>query len=381
MKIMCSHSDVVDIDTLVPHPRNPNSHSEKQVKLLAKILNHQGWRHPVTVSKRSGFVVSGHGRLEAARMNGWEQVPVDQQDFATEADEYAHLIADNKIAELADLNLRMVNEDVIKLGEFDFDLLGIPDFELVEINNLDAQCDPDEMPDKVEPRTKLGDIYKLGNHRLMCGDSTSIDAVEKLMGGEKADFGFCDPPYNLGFSYNEYDDNKTDQEYIDFSASWFNCLSIVSERQAVTLGTKNIPIMSNLGKVAGVACWVKKNWITSCHISKLQQWEPIFFYGDFTKLKRTSDLYEINRVHQKDVGNSHSCPKQIALIEDIFENYCVKSIVDLFGGSGTSMIAAEKLGKKSYLMELDPHYCDVIVARWEKYTGKTATSLTEEKQP
>lgn len=218
----------------------------------------------------------------------------------------------------------------------------------------------------------MAKLIRKSLHRLMCGDSTSIDAVEKLMNGQKADFGFCDPPYNLGFDYNQYDDNKTDQEYSDFSRSWFNNLSMVTTRQAITLGTKNIPVMSNLSKVAGVACWVKKNWITSCHIAKLQQWEPIFFYGDYTKYKRNSDLFEINNEFQKDVGNDHTCPKQIKLIEDIFSNYCEKSVVDLFGGSGTSMIAAHKLNKKSFLMELDPHYCDVIVARWEKYTGKKA---------
>ena len=131
MKINCAHTDVVDIDTLVGHPRNPNKHGEKQIKLLAKIMSHQGWRHPVTVSASSGFVIAGHGRIEAARLNGWDQIPVDVQDFATEAEEYAHMVADNKIAELSNLDLQMVDEDAIKLGEgFDLDLLGIPYFQL-----------------------------------------------------------------------------------------------------------------------------------------------------------------------------------------------------------------------------------------------------------
>ena len=133
--------------------------------------------------------------------------------------------------------------------------------------------------------------------------------------------------------------------------------------------------MANLDVVAGVGCWVKKNWITSCHIAKLQQWEPIFFYGDYTKFKRSSDLYEINRKTQKDVGDNLSCPKQIELIVDIVENYTNKndSVMDLFGGSGTTMIAAEKTKRASYLMEFDPVYCDVIIKRWQDYTGKEAT--------
>lgn len=129
MKINCAHTELVDIETLVPNPRNPNKHSDTQLKYLAKIMAYQGWRHPVTVSARSGFVVAGHGRLEAARLNGWDKIPIDLQEFATEADEYAHMIADNKIAELAELDRKMLEEDVLGLGEdFDLELLGIPDF-------------------------------------------------------------------------------------------------------------------------------------------------------------------------------------------------------------------------------------------------------------
>lgn len=142
MKILCAHTEVVEVDSLVPHPRNPNKHSESQIKLLAKILKHQGWRHPITVSERSGFVVSGHGRIEAARLNGWTEVPIDRQEFATEADEYAHLVADNKVAELADLDLGMVHEDAMKFDDFDLDLLGIPEFgQVEEAENSNAELD------------------------------------------------------------------------------------------------------------------------------------------------------------------------------------------------------------------------------------------------
>ena len=199
MQVHCSHTEIVDIDSLISNPKNPTKHSEKQLQLLAKILKHQGWRHPITVSNRSGFVVSGHGRIEAAKLNGWSQVPIDRQDFKTEADEYAHLIADNKIAELADLDLSMVNDEVLKLEDFDFDLLGIPDFEPVQIEQLDPQCDEDEVPENVETRVKPGDLWVLGEHRLLCGDATNIQHVERLMNGEKADMVFTDPPYRVSF--------------------------------------------------------------------------------------------------------------------------------------------------------------------------------------
>ena len=223
------------------------------------------------------------------------------------------------------------------LEPFDFPDID-DDFLKQDLEESEQTENDDQVPDVIDNPygVKHGDIWALGKHMLMCGDATSQDDVSKLMNGDKADLGFCDPPYNMGYSYNSYDDNKSHSEYIDFSEKWFRNLQENSIRQAITLGTKNIPIMSNLGDVAGVACWVKKNWITSCHISKLQQWEPIFFYGDFTKHKRTSDLFEVNRVVQQDVGDDHTCPKQIKLILDIFDHYGGETIVDLFQGSGTS---------------------------------------------
>lgn len=154
MEIKCAHTEIVDIDTLVPNPKNANKHPENQIKLLAKIMKHQGWRNPVVVSKRSGFVIKGHGRIEAAKLNGWTECPVDMQEYANEADEYADLIADNKIAELAETDLAMVNRDVMDLGpDFDLDLLGIPDFivepfdKIEQINKGDELSEWVDMPD------------------------------------------------------------------------------------------------------------------------------------------------------------------------------------------------------------------------------------------
>jgi DNA modification methylase len=207
-----------------------------------------------------------------------------------------------------------------------------------------------------------------------------INDVEKLMAGERADMVFTDPPYNLGFKYNSHNDNMGASEYQDFCTEWFNCLKTVTNKIIITPGTKNLPMWMRIdSEVQGIACWVKKNWITSCKISNLQQWEPILFYGPFER-SRHSDLYEINRKYQDDVGDKHTCPKQIELIEDIFNSYGQKTILDVFGGSGSTLIACEKTNRKCFMMEIDPHYCDVIVARWEKYTGKKAELVTEETQ-
>ena len=133
MNIHCKHDELVDVDLLVPHPRNSNKHPEKQIKMLGKIINHQGWRHPIIVSNLSGFVVAGHGRLEAAKMNGYEKVPVVRQDFKNEAEEFQFLISDNKIAELADHDDSLMIEGIkdLDLEDMDFEFLGIDDFSFI----------------------------------------------------------------------------------------------------------------------------------------------------------------------------------------------------------------------------------------------------------
>lgn len=378
MNIKANEIEIVSIDSLIPYQKNMNRHTPEQIEKLIELIKYQGFRDPLIVQKGTGIVVAGNGRLEAAKKMGMKNVPVTYQEFENEAQLYAFVVSHNAINSSnwgGGLDLAQINTDIVDIGpDLDLELLGIKDFVLEPIEKSVPQADEDDVPKVKSAITLKGDMWVMGRHRLLCGDSTLMDDVERLMCGEVADFGFCDPPYNLGFSYNEYDDNKTDAEYIEFSKLWFSNLQLISNKQCVTLGTKNIPLMSVLGDVAGVACWVKKNWVTGCHIAKLQQWEPIFFYGDYTKFKRTSDLFEVNRKVQKDVGNDHTCPKQIDLIVDIFDNYsCEKSlIVDLFGGSGTSLIACEKLNRKSYLMEMDPVYCDVIVKRWQNYTGQKA---------
>lgn len=370
--------EILNINELSPYENNSRTHSDTQIDLIISSIKEFGFTNPVLIDKDNG-IIAGHGRVTAAKKLGLEQVPCIRLSDLTEEKKRAYVIADNQIALLSEWDEKLLSIELSYLSDMDFklELLG---FSSDEISLMMSQkitpglTDEDERPEIPEhPVNKLGDIWLCGNHRVMCGDSTSIDAVEKLMDGKKADLGFCDPPYNLGYEYNSYDDNKSDKEYYEFSHAWFSNLIINTDRQIVTLGTNNITIMSNLGKVSGVACWVKKNWITSCHIAKLQQWEPIFFYGDYTKLKRTSDLFEINRVIQKDVGDSHTCPKQIILIEDIFSHYSINSVLDLFGGSGTSIIACEKTNRINFSMELDEKYCDVIVKRWQDYTGKQAT--------
>lgn len=359
-----------------PAKYNPRHITDEELAGLRESLKKFGFVQPLIVNTRTGTLVGGHQRLKASILEGYESVPVMEVDLSL-AEEKALNVALNsphiqgKFDEviLKDLLIEIKTD----LPEM-FEQLNFNEFVFHTIETLPPKGPSDYTPEPPkQPKTKKGDLWILGEHRLFCGDATLIDDIDKLMGTQKADLGFCDPPYNLGFKYNSYEDNLSQDDYETFSKTWFSNLKTVTQRQITTMGTKNIKLMANLDdEVAGVACWVKKNWITGCHIAKLQQWEPIFFFGDYTKLKRTSDLYEINRVEQKDVGKNHTCPKQIELINELLTNYCIESVVDLFGGSGTTLISAELNKKKAFLMEMDTQYCDVIIKRWQALTEKDA---------
>jgi len=202
MKFNCSYTSLEDIHKLIPNPKNPNNHPDKQIAMLSKIIDYQGQRSPVVVSKRSGFIVKGHGRLEALQKLGWDKVAVDYQEYESEAQEYADLIADNKIAELAkhDDSLMLDTIKDLDMQDFDFELLGMDDFVLPIEADPAKDMIEDDVPTDVDTRCKPGDVWVLGEHRLLCGDATSIDAVDKLMNGAKADMVFTDPPYGMNYS-------------------------------------------------------------------------------------------------------------------------------------------------------------------------------------
>jgi len=210
--VHCSFDRAVDVVELVEHPSNPNKHSDKQIALLAKIIRNQGWRNPIVVSNRSGFIISGHGRLAAAKLLNVENVPVDYQDFASEADEHAHLIADNRIAELAEIDGNELAGLLRQLdGKIDLDLTGFDEVSLDDILTATepeaAEVDAEPQIDKAEElqakwKTELGQVWELGDHRLLCGDSTDADTVNKLMNGKVAGLMVTDPPYGVEYDAN-----------------------------------------------------------------------------------------------------------------------------------------------------------------------------------
>lgn len=371
IEIKCTQDGfkLVPIEKIVQNPKNNNRHSVEQIQALEKLIKAHGFRTPLTISNRSGFLVAGHGRLEAAMALRMTELPCIYQDFANEAEEYQHMTADNEIARWAELDYQNVYDTLKEIPEIDTELLGIENFIIPEV--VEPQCDEDEVPEvPEEPKTKRGDIYKLGNHRLMCGDSTSIDDVEKLMNGEKADMVFTDPPYGIGFKYNSHKDTTGD-EYKDFCRDWFHNLKLMSDFIVISTGwAYNLFWYQNEPK--DTFYWLCKNKRTGGSISHFRKVEPIFIWGK-PENKYDFDFFEQTTQIEEDLKGKHTCPKPVSLIESII--YGCKNgglILDVFGGSGTTMIASEKSKRRSNLMELDPHYCDVIVARWEKFTGKKA---------
>lgn len=398
--IHCLFDEIVDVTKLVAHDKNPNKHSKEQIERLAKILEYQGWRYPVKVSKLSGMITSGHGRLEAALLNGWTGVPVNYQDYSDEAQEYADVVADNAIAEWADLDLAMINNDFHEFGpDFDIELLGIKDFDL-DPTNEETDESEDEVPDKVPTVSVLGDIYILGEHRLMCGDSTSIDAVEKLMNGEKADMVFTDPPYNIDYSPEDRaiggrarsknklgkidNDKMSDDSFYDFlSGVNSSILSVAKEGcpiyQCAPIGMNNLQYLM-AWRDAGFHYSDGLIWLKNNHSISRKDYHPKHevihygwtqgshaWYGDRNKFS----VFECSR--EKVTDYKHPTQKPCELSEHYIANSSKNNeiVLDLFGGSGSTLIACEKTQRKCYMMELDPHYIDVIVSRWCKYTGET----------
>jgi DNA modification methylase len=325
----------------------------------------------------------------AAKKVGLAEVPCLRLKHLSSSQIRAYVIADNKLALNAGWDDEMLKAELLTLQEegFNTDLTGFSDDELNAILNseiIEGQTDPDEIPEPpVEPITKLGDIWILGNHRLMCGDSTSIDAVQEMMAGVKADVLFTDPPYGINFKPQRgthdiiLNDNLNGAEFDDFLDGVFGTALVVMKPDTyafVWTGWSKIGAfersLQKFFKIQAMHIWVKNNFGIGYY--SRPKHEPFYLCLNGKPVYPStapSDVWDHARVHK----TVHSCEKPVGLIEDVLNTYHKNSVVlDLFGGSGSTLIACEKTHRKARLMELDPKYCDVIVKRWEDFTGKKA---------
>lgn len=376
------------IGSLLEDPSNVRKHEPKNIDSIKGSLTKFGQQKPIVVD-RNNIVVAGNGTLAAARALKWDSINIVRTDLVgSEAAAFA--IADNRTAELAawdDGALSKTLESLQKEG-LDLSAIGFDSDDLTQWlkapETLPPGCDEDEVPEHVEPKTKLGDLYQLGDHRLLCGDSTDILQVERLMDGTKADMVFTDPPYGIDLNTDyskragggrtfrkiESDDKPFDAAFI---LEIFKCA-----REIFLFGPNNYchTIPNYLSGVWGV--WEKKDAASdTTHQGAFELW--------WSKVRHRAEICRVRWLAcdtDKDTKGTrvHPTQKPVALAEWFFGRWGKPTdlIVDLFLGSGSTLIACEKTKRKCYGMELDPHYCDVIVARWEKFTGKKASIINSE---
>ena len=387
------------VEDLIPYVNNSRTHSDDQVSQIASSMKEFGWTNPILLDGENG-IIAGHGRLMAARKLNQTEVPTIELAGLTDIQKKAYIIADNKLALNAGWDDQILKLEIAELKNAGFDL-GLTGFNIDELKVFDPTVeglvDEDQVPDAPEePKTKLGDIYKLGNHRLMCGDSTSIDAVDKLMNGVKADVVFTDPPYGMFLDTN-YDSmfandkshkktgNRFDLvkgDHDDFNPEFINIIfaafsyckeiflwgadyyiDLIPNRNDGSWVVWDKRCNENMDKVVGNTfelCWSK---------AKHKRMVARIMWSGHHGMAKDDTRKRV-----------HPTQKPVELISWFFDYYSMadkKTIVDLFGGSGSTLIAAEKSNKNAYLMELDPKYCDVIVKRWENFTGQKSELLSE----
>ncbi len=406
--VHCAHDAIVDVATLVPNPKNPNTHPDTQIQLLGRIIRQTGWRQPITVSKRSGFIVKGHGRLAAALLEGVKEAPVDYQNYTNDAEEYADLVADNRIAELAEIDNKLLADIFadIDTGEIPMELTGFTEDEveslitgLAEALHNNELTEPDEIPEAPEPDqtiTQKGDLWILGRHRVVCGDSTAEKDRELLLDGAQPQILLTDPPYCSGgfqesgrnsgsIGTKRHDANGKEIEVTiandtlstrgyqqlmrsvlkNFEGTvvyaftdWRMWLYLYDVMEESGFGVKNMIVWNKKTPGMGMGWRTQHELVMFAHRTK-PKWDNHKGYGNVIECTRS--------------GNElHPTQKPVEILEKLPDNTeWAKGVLDTFGGSGTTLIAAESAGQSAYLMEMEPRFVDVIVRRYIKTTGKT----------
>lgn len=385
------------INEVIPYEKNPRKNDEA-VKYVAESIKEFGFKVPIIIDSNN-VIIAGHTRLKASKKLGYKEVPCIIADDLTPEQIKAFRLADNKVGEMAEWDLDLLNEELediidINMEEFGFDLN--LDFEDKEVEEDDFEV---EVPE--EPVAKLGDIWQLGNHRLMCGDSTDKETVEKLMDGKKADMVFTDPPYgmnldtdysgmknNLDFAKSKnftggkkYEQGKVD----DFNPLMIDVVLSIDAKEMFLWGAD---YFAELLPCKNYGSWIVWDKRANGNDDIEEDYSSDKMYGScfelcWSKNKHKRDIARVKWAgvfgteQEFDHKRYHPTQKPIKLAEWFLKRYSKDGhiIVDLFGGSGSTLIACEQLNRVCYMMELDPKYCDVIIKRWETLTGEKAVLL------
>lgn len=375
----------IPIEQIEPYSKNAKKHPQTQIKQIANSIKEFGFNQAIVIDKNNEIVV-GHGRYEAAKLLGLKEVPILQASNLTKQQVKAYRLADNKLNE-SDWDMDMAIEELKELDNYHFDLTGFDRDLLIEPEEKD-----DVIPEDATVRSKLGDIWQLGKHRVMCGDSTKKEDVERLMDDKKADMVFTDPPWNvaIGLESNPRhrqreglkNDKLSDEDFKNFLSGFIKPLKeyLVGDIYCVW-GNEQMPALDMLLRKEGfhwssIIIWVKDIFVLG-RSKYHRQYEPIWYgwqkneKSSYRGDRKQSDIWEIKRPKR---SKEHPTMKPIEL--------CVKAIVnsseeggiilDTFLGSGSTLIACEKTNRICYGCEIDPKYTDVIIQRYEDYTGNKA---------
>lgn len=359
------------IADLLPTQGDLKDLTEVNYNKLKNVIERRGFSYPVYVWEDKDKVLhllDGHQRQRVLNREGWnEPIPYLKVPARDLKEAMARLL--EITSQYATITQEGIDEFI---GRYELN-----EAEVYEATSFDAlgsygseeepEVEEDEAPEvsSEPPVSKLGEIYQLGKHFVMCGDSTDNADISKLLSGAEIELLLTDPPYNLGFSYNQYDDNKTLEEYEKLLSKAIYDIDV--PKKIVTPGKQNLFSAYKLSRVTDVAIWYSKNKMSGGKISNLSLWEPLVFIGDFDRNTRATDVLEYTNENQKDTGD-HTCPKTVKLFTELLKYSSTNSnVLDTFIGSGTTLIACEQTDRTCYGMELDPKYVDVIRKRYAKF--------------
>lgn len=394
------------LDSIRPYPGNPRQ-NDQAVDSVAASLREFGFRQPIVVDAE-GVIIAGHTRYKAAQKLGLAQVPVHVATDLSPAQVKAYRIADNQTASIAEWDYQLLPIELSAMQEMNFDL-GLLGFDQEELSRImsgtreQGLTEPDEVPATPEEAiSRPGDLWVLGEHRLLCGDSTRPENIERLMAGATARMMFTDPPWNVAIGQDSNPRHRQRRGLVndDISEDGFQAMldgfmaavgPHFSNDIYCVMGTNQWPTLdatlrSHGYHWSGTIIWVKDSFVLG-RSKYHRRYEPIW-YGwheaggsSFNNRRDADDVWEVPRPKRSE---EHPTMKPVDLVARAIENSSAPGdiVIDPFGGSGTTLIAAEQTGRKAMLVELDPLYCDVIVQRWAKFTGKKAwraeTGATEE---
>jgi len=377
-----------NIKELIPYCNNSRTHSDEQVLQIASSIKEFGFTNPVLIDGQGG-IIAGHGRIMAAQKLKMDEVPTITLSDLSEAQKKAYIIADNKLALNSGWDDELLKIELEQLKELDFDLglIGFSDDELALLmggETTEGLVDEDQVPELVDdPVTVLGDVWQLGDHRLMCGDSTSIDSVNNLLQSKMADMVNTDPPYGVSYQSNmrtkteKFDVLKNDDVFLDVAPVIAACSKgWVFVWTSWKVLTTWIDMFEGFGYPTNQVIWFKggggigdlKKTFSSDYETAL-----VWHRGAELAGKRIGSVWKVGKDGAAEY--KHPTQKPVALAEEAIDKTTKKGavVLDLFGGSGSTLIACEKIGRINRSMELDPKYCDVIIKRWQDFTGKQAT--------